>query len=323
MNNPLKYSDASGEFWFVVIGAIIGAYVGASVQQGTFNPGKWDSSWWKGAVVGAIIGAYGGQQLALAINPSMGLSSSGFAGLMQTAIKASAKKILTAYATAIPSFNYENGIDLNFSLAKEKFDVLWLTGASSFIGSFADYGYNKIYNDDKGKITSLFKSNDLSKITKNITSNSIGSMISNTLGDKPVFKNLTLASLGNGFVKVTTGVVVQFNWNKLIDHGIGWADHYAFGMPTPKFDLYAGANFEYKKSLFRQTNLLSSNVKEENRCLFSLVGSVSGAIVGGYQVGVKNNFSFGSIFSGAFAGGLFGNIIVNSGLDFYLMNNKK
>jgi uncharacterized protein YcfJ len=94
-------------------------------------------------------------------------------------------------------------------------------------------------------------------------------------------------------------------------------------MPTPKFDLYAGANFEYKKSLFRQTNLLSSNVKEEDRCLFSLVGSVSGAIVGGYQVGVKNNFSFGSIFSGAFAGGLFGNIIVNSGLDFYLMNNKK
>lgn len=323
MNNPLKYSDASGEFWFVVIGAIIGAYVGASVQQGTFNPGKWDSSWWKGAVVGAIIGAYGGQQLALAINPSMGLSSSGFAGLLQTAIKAGAKKMLTTYATTIPSFTFENGIDLNFSLSKEKFDSLWVVGASSFIGSFADYGYNKIYNDDKGKITSLFKSNDLSKITKNITSNSIGSMIGNTLGDKPVFKNLTLASIGNGFLKVTTGVVIQFNWNKLIDHGIGWADHYAFGMPTPKFDLYGGANFEYKKSLFRQTNLLSNNVKEENRGFFSLVGSISGAIIGGYQVGVKNNFSFGSIFSGAFAGGLFGNIMVNSGLDFYLMNNKK
>ena len=156
MNNPLKYSDASGEFWFVVIGAIIGAYVGASVQQGTFNPGKWDSSWWKGAVVGAIIGAYGGQQLALAINPSMGLSSSGFAGLLQTAIKAGAKNVnyICNYYSII---HFRNGIDLNFSLSKEKFDSLWVVGASSFIGSFADYGYNKIYNDDKGKITSLLK----------------------------------------------------------------------------------------------------------------------------------------------------------------------
>ena len=68
-------------------------------------------------------------------------------------------------------------------------------------------------------------------------------------------------------------------------------------MPTPKFDLYGGANFEYKKSLFRQTNLLSNNVKEENRGFFSLVGSISGTIIGGYQVGVKNNFSF-DIFSG-------------------------
>ena len=86
LNNPLKFTDASGEFWFVVVGAIVGAYVGASVQQGTFNPAKWDSTWWKGAIVGAIVGAYGGQQLALAINPSMGLSSSGFAGILQTSI---------------------------------------------------------------------------------------------------------------------------------------------------------------------------------------------------------------------------------------------
>lgn len=325
LNNPFKYTDSSGEFWFVVAGAVIGGYLGASVQQGTFNIGKWDSTWWKGAVVGAIIGAYGGQQLALALNPSMGLSSSGFSGVLQTGIKKGTMKMLQKYVSSIPSFSWDDGIDLNFSLSDEKFDKLWLTGASTVIGNITStYIYNKIYDKGKdGKITSLFKSIELSKATKNLVSNSVGSMISNTLNNKPTFKNLTLLSLGNGFMKITTGVVVQFNWSKLIDHGLGWNDHLMFGTPTPKFDLFGGANFEYKKSLFRNTKSLVNNINEENRDVFSLSGSILGAIVGGYQVGVKNNFSIGSIFSGAFVGGLMGNILVNSGMDFYLMNNKK
>lgn len=72
MNNPLKYTDPSGELvWFVpvIAGAIIGGYVGGSIQQGSgglsranWNPtggsqGSWDNTAWKGITVGAIAGA--------------------------------------------------------------------------------------------------------------------------------------------------------------------------------------------------------------------------------------------------------------------------
>ena len=321
LNNPLKFTDASGEFWFVVVGAIIGAYVGASVQQGTFNPAKWDSTWWKGAIVGAIIGAYGGQQLALAINPSMGLSSSGFAGILQTSIKKATMKMLQKYASSIPSFTFDGGIDLNFSLNDEKFDKLWIAGSSSFLGNIAGSQYDKIYSKKGDKVTSLFKSVELSKFTKNIVSNSIGSMVGNVLNNKPVFKDLTVASFANGFVKISTGVVVQFNWNKLIDHGLGWGENLMFGTPEPKFDLWSGANFTYSKSLFRNSKFLMGAINDDNKNRITNYFSLASSIVGAYQLGVKNNFSFGSIFSGAFSGALMGKILSSSAMDLYLMNN--
>ena len=321
LNNPLKYTDASGEFWFVVVGAIVGAYVGASVQQGTFNPAKWDSTWWKGAIVGAIVGAYGGQQLALAINPSMGLSSSGFAGILQTSIKKATMKMLQTYASTIPSFTFDGGIDLNFSLNDEKFDKLWIVGSSSFLGNIAGSQYDKIYSKKGDKVTSLFKSVELSKFTKNIVSNSIGSMVGNVLNNKPVFKDLTVASFANGFVKISTGVVVQFNWNKLIDHGLGWGENLMFGTPEPKFDLWSGANFTYSKSLFRNSKFLMGAINDDNKNRITNYFSLASSIVGAYQLGVKNNFSFGSIFAGGFSGALMGKILSSSAMDLYLMNN--
>lgn len=58
--NPLSYTDPSGEIaWFipVIIGAVIGAYTGASVQSGTAAFWDWKPDAWKGAIGGAIIGA--------------------------------------------------------------------------------------------------------------------------------------------------------------------------------------------------------------------------------------------------------------------------
>ena len=58
--NPLLYTDPNGEIaWFipVIIGAVIGAYTGASVQSGTAAFWKWDSDSWKGAIAGSFIGA--------------------------------------------------------------------------------------------------------------------------------------------------------------------------------------------------------------------------------------------------------------------------
>jgi RHS repeat-associated protein len=72
MNNPLVYTDPSGELvWFVpvIAGAIIGGYLGGAIQQGSgglpggnYNPfggkgGKWDNTAWRGITVGSIVGA--------------------------------------------------------------------------------------------------------------------------------------------------------------------------------------------------------------------------------------------------------------------------
>jgi hypothetical protein len=61
LNNPLKYVDPSGEFWWIV-GAIIGGYLGGAAANGTLNPFKWtwDSNTWGAVIGGAIIGALGG-----------------------------------------------------------------------------------------------------------------------------------------------------------------------------------------------------------------------------------------------------------------------
>ncbi|HOU97505.1 MAG TPA: FG-GAP-like repeat-containing protein [Bacteroidales bacterium] len=69
LNNPLIYTDPSGEFvWVpVIIGAVVGAYMGGTVaNQGEMNPIEWDYNSGKtwgymlgGAVVGGVSGYFG------------------------------------------------------------------------------------------------------------------------------------------------------------------------------------------------------------------------------------------------------------------------
>ncbi len=62
MNNPLKYTDPTGECWNIVIGAAIGAVVGGIYggYQAELHGEKYWSGFWKGAAVGAVGGAMGG-----------------------------------------------------------------------------------------------------------------------------------------------------------------------------------------------------------------------------------------------------------------------
>ena len=71
-NNPLLYEDPSGEFIVtsMIIGAVIGAYLGGSVANNSFNPGQWDwssSSTWIGIGIGGLAGAFGGKYVATSI----------------------------------------------------------------------------------------------------------------------------------------------------------------------------------------------------------------------------------------------------------------
>ncbi|UAK52318.1 RHS repeat-associated core domain-containing protein [Capnocytophaga ochracea] len=61
LNNPLVYVDENGEFIItaLIVGAIIGAYIGGSQANGTYKPFKWDFNnveAWGGIVGGGIIG---------------------------------------------------------------------------------------------------------------------------------------------------------------------------------------------------------------------------------------------------------------------------
>lgn len=70
LNNPLMYRDQTGEIaWFVpvIIGAVVGAYVGASIQSHTAAFWDWKPDCWKGAIAGGVIGATLGYGFSAAI----------------------------------------------------------------------------------------------------------------------------------------------------------------------------------------------------------------------------------------------------------------
>jgi hypothetical protein len=65
--NPIILVDPNGEYWLgAVIGAVIGAYAGGAMANGSFNPGNWD---WEnpGTYMGMIGGGISGASLGSGI----------------------------------------------------------------------------------------------------------------------------------------------------------------------------------------------------------------------------------------------------------------
>ncbi|MGI6310742.1 MAG: RHS repeat-associated core domain-containing protein [Bacteroidales bacterium] len=83
LNNPLKYTDPSGELvWFVpvIAGAVIGSYLGGAIASDNWNPVSkqyWQDGW-KGAIVGGLLGATAGAMFSAAMAPTALGSASGF-----------------------------------------------------------------------------------------------------------------------------------------------------------------------------------------------------------------------------------------------------
>ena len=87
-NNPLKFTDHSGEFIIaaIIIGAAVGAYFGGvQANGGSWNPFKWNWSsgaTWSGVLLGAVIGGVSGVAggaAAAALTPMI-TTASGFIG---------------------------------------------------------------------------------------------------------------------------------------------------------------------------------------------------------------------------------------------------
>lgn len=70
-NNPLKYTDPSGEWFVPVLFALVGAYIGGvSSNNGELNPTEWDykdPATWRSMIFGGIMGAAGGYWV---VNPT-------------------------------------------------------------------------------------------------------------------------------------------------------------------------------------------------------------------------------------------------------------
>jgi RHS repeat-associated protein len=85
LNNPFKYTDPSGENPILIAAIIIGAYLGGSSVNGTFNPVKWDYNNWQtyaGIAVGGVAGWAGAAAGAgIAASAVAGGSSSIGAGI--------------------------------------------------------------------------------------------------------------------------------------------------------------------------------------------------------------------------------------------------
>lgn len=97
LNNPLKYVDPDGE-WFWIPAVIIGAYLGGSSVNGTFNLAKWDYNnmqTYAGIAVGGVAGyasaAVGASSFGTGLAGGMmsGMVSGGINGAGMTAIMGS------------------------------------------------------------------------------------------------------------------------------------------------------------------------------------------------------------------------------------------
>jgi hypothetical protein len=108
-NNPVMYVDPDGEFVFLVVGAVIGAYVGGAMANDHMNPGKWDyssGSTWAGMGVGAVVGAFGGHALGAAKGKAAATKTKVGTFIAKPVMKAGLK---SGTMNTLSNYDYEGG----------------------------------------------------------------------------------------------------------------------------------------------------------------------------------------------------------------------
>ncbi len=162
-NNPLKYGDPSGEFLVtaLIIGAVVGAYLGGAQANGTLNPFKWDyqnGATWGGILGGAAIGGISG--VAGAYVGAAALSASGVTGGVLGGVISGAAGGLVG--GAISGF----GTSLLPGGSGKPLDGLWKGAATGLIGG-------AIIGGTIGGVQSAVKGNNIwngEAVTKSVTS---------------------------------------------------------------------------------------------------------------------------------------------------------
>ncbi len=206
MNNPLSYIDPDGNIvWFVpvIIGAIVGAYAGASIQSHNWIPKYWKKDWWQGAVVGGIVGAATGGIVAWA---------SGAAGTVSGSIAGGWKMVSSGLISGNISMasKWAQGGDL---------DDIWKSGAIGF-ASGAIGGWAQLNFADKMPTSFLSNSGIL---PEGALRNGLGQIVSGSLygtadrlitsyGNGVKGLNLLLHGIIGNFEGAIGGVISSSNW---------------------------------------------------------------------------------------------------------------
>jgi len=119
LNNPLKYTDPTGEIvWApIIMGAVIGTYIGGTLANNNPNPINWDynsGKTWGYMLGGAIVGAgsvYLGGAIASSGAPfanTAGIASSSFVNSIGTSIYTSGQTDVSI-SIGVASYNFTTG----------------------------------------------------------------------------------------------------------------------------------------------------------------------------------------------------------------------
>lgn len=212
-NNPLIYTDPSGEFvWApVVIGAIIGAYIGGTMANDmNYNPLSWDYSsgrTWGYMLGGAVVGGFSGAVGA-------GISTSGipFANTVAIVNSSLVNSIGTALYTAAAT-----DVTVSFGLASYNFtDNEWgfLGKKGNSFGDNLGYTFGAIANI--GDILAGFHPGEIQLVTEH--SDAIGHAALTQVGEKSKYRSLVSfgpanSINGKGFLNPFSLYDGESNWS--------------------------------------------------------------------------------------------------------------
>ena len=213
MNNPLKYVDPDGEFWWLVAGAaLVGGYIGASVQSGSFAFWNWKSDAWKGAITGAFIGASVGLGIA------SGLGVNGVASIGHNGVPMITKTF--SIASSIINGGTSNML-YNMALNGGRMDDMWKTGLVGTLSAAWAYtgGFGLMKNSANWRMLPRTASRLLYQSVGTI----VGSIGTNWINGEPLFSKIVL---GLGPVNLTFGkgqnlFQIGNNLGNLAVNGIG------------------------------------------------------------------------------------------------------
>ena len=171
LNNPLKYTDPSGEFFWVpvIIGAVIGTYIGGTLANDDYNPENWDYSSGKtwgymlgGAIVGGISG-YVGAAIAASEVPmanTLGIAGASFTNSIGTHIYTGGQTDISV-SFGVGSYNFTT----------DEWNGIWnwndLTTAEKIgygVGALANlHDINNLINQENATLYTQVKNRDGSK----------------------------------------------------------------------------------------------------------------------------------------------------------------